>query len=112
MSIVSKLAAALVGSLAVLAAAWPGATLAGSLPTAKPEDVGLSSERLARIGPAMQKHIDAGEIAGVVTLVARRGRIVHFEAYGYSDIASARRCAPTHLSAWPRRRSRSRPSRS
>ena len=56
-------------------------------PTGKPEDVGLSSERLARIGPAMQRHIDAGEIAGVVTLVARRGRIVHFEAYGYSDIA-------------------------
>jgi CubicO group peptidase (beta-lactamase class C family) len=47
----------------------------------------MSSERLARIGPAMQKHIDAGEIAGVVTLVARRGRIVHLEAHGYSDIA-------------------------
>ena len=87
MSIVSKLGAALVGSLALIAATWPGATLAGSIPTGKPEDVGMSSERLARIGPAMQKHIDAGEIAGVVTLVARRGRIVHFEAYGYSDVA-------------------------
>ena len=87
MSIVSKLGAALVGSLAIIAAAWPGATLAGSIPTGKPEDVGMSSERLARIGPAMQRHIDAGEIAGVVTLVARRGQIVHFEAYGYSDIA-------------------------
>ena len=87
MSIVSKLGAALVGSAAIIAATWPGATLAGSLPTGKPEDVGMSSERLARIGPAMQKSIDAGEIAGVVTLVARRGRIVHFEAYGYSDIA-------------------------
>jgi CubicO group peptidase (beta-lactamase class C family) len=61
--------------------------LAGSVPRATPEEVGLSSERLERIGPAMQKHIDAGEIAGVVTLVARRGRIAHFEAYGYSDIA-------------------------
>jgi CubicO group peptidase (beta-lactamase class C family) len=87
MSIVSKLGAALVGSLVIVAATWPGATLAGSIPTGKPEDVGMSSERLARIGPAMQKSIDAGEIAGVVTLVARRGRIVHFEAYGYSDIA-------------------------
>ena len=87
MSIASKLATALVGGFAVIGAAWPSATLAGSLPTAKPEDVGLSSERLARIGPAMQRHIDAGEIAGVVTLVARRGRIVHFEAYGYSDVA-------------------------
>ncbi|HVJ30198.1 MAG TPA: serine hydrolase domain-containing protein [Gammaproteobacteria bacterium] len=87
MSIVSKLGAALVGSVAIIAATWPGATLAGSIPTGKPEDVGMSSERLARIGPAMQRAIDAGEIAGVVTLVARRGRIVHFEAYGYSDIA-------------------------
>jgi CubicO group peptidase (beta-lactamase class C family) len=87
MSIVSKLGTALVGSLAIIAATWPGATLAGSIPTAKPEDFGMSSERLARIGPAVQRHIDAGEIAGVVTLVARRGRIVHFEAYGYSDIA-------------------------
>jgi CubicO group peptidase (beta-lactamase class C family) len=87
MSIVSKLGTAFVGSLAIIAATWPGATLAGSIPTGKPEDVGMSSERLARIGPAMQKSIDAGEIAGVVTLVARRGRIVHFEAYGYSDIA-------------------------
>ena len=87
MSIVSKLGAALVGSVAIIATTWPGATLAGSIPTGKPEDVGMSSERLARIGPAMQKSIDAGEIAGVVTLVARRGRIVHLEAYGYSDIA-------------------------
>jgi CubicO group peptidase (beta-lactamase class C family) len=87
MSSVSKLGAAFVGGLAIIAATWPGATLAGSIPTGKPEDVGMSSERLARIGPAMQKSIDAGEIAGVVTLVARRGRIVHFEAYGYSDIA-------------------------
>ena len=88
MSIVSRRAAAFVGAAAtLLIAAWPSATLAGSIPTGKPEDVGMSSERLARIGPEMQKHNDAGEIAGVVTLVARRGRIVHFEAYGYSDIA-------------------------
>lgn len=88
MSTVSRRAAGFAGAAAaILIAAWPGATLAGSIPVGKPEDVGMSSERLARIGPAMQKHIDAGEIAGVVTLVARRGRIVHFEAHGYSDIA-------------------------
>ena len=88
MSIVSRRAAAFAGAAAAfLIASWPCATLAGSIPTGKAEDVGMSSERLARIGPAMQKHIDAGEIAGVVTLVARRGRIVHFEAHGYSDIA-------------------------
>jgi CubicO group peptidase (beta-lactamase class C family) len=88
MSTVSGLKALFGGAAtAFVIAAWPGATLAGSIPTGKPEDVGMSSERLAHIGPAMQKHIDAGEIAGVVTLVARRGRIVHFEAHGYSDIA-------------------------
>jgi CubicO group peptidase (beta-lactamase class C family) len=35
----------------------------------------------------MQKHIDAGDIAGVVTLVARRGQLVHLNAQGYADIA-------------------------
>ncbi len=97
MSSVSKLAAASVGMVAVIAAAWPSATLAGSLPTARPEEVGLSSERLARIGPAMQRHIDAGEIAGVVTLVARRGRIAHFEAYGFADIAKRTPMRTDHI---------------
>ena len=87
MSTVSRRAAAFAGAAAAFLIAWPGATLAGSIPTGKPEDVGMSSERLARIGPAMQKHIEAGEIAGFVTLVAPRGRIVHFEAHGYPDIA-------------------------
>ena len=87
MPFVSKVAAVLVGGFAAAAASWPGAALAGSIPTARPEEVGLSSERLERIGPAMQRHIDAGEIAGVVTLVARRGRIAHCEAHGYADIA-------------------------
>jgi CubicO group peptidase (beta-lactamase class C family) len=97
MSIATKLAAALVGGLAVVGATWPAATLAGSIPTGKPEDVGMSSERLARIAPAMQRHIDAGEIAGVVTLVARRGRIVHFEAHGYADIAKRTPMRTDHI---------------
>jgi CubicO group peptidase (beta-lactamase class C family) len=97
MSTVSKLAAVLVGATAVIGATWPSATLAGSIPTAKAEDVGMSSERLERIGPAMQARIDAGEIAGVVTLVARRGRIVHFEAYGYSDIAKRSPMRTDHI---------------
>jgi CubicO group peptidase (beta-lactamase class C family) len=97
MSSVSKLTCAFVGAVAIIGTTWPGATLAGSLPTARPEEVGLSSERLARIGPAMQRHIDAGEIAGVVTLVARRGRIVHFEAYGYADIAKRTPMRTDHI---------------
>ena len=49
--------------------------MAGGVPAGKPEDAGMSSERLARIHEAVERHIDAGEISGAVTLVARRGRI-------------------------------------
>jgi len=70
----------------LLAALLPAA----DQPLAKPEDAGLSSERLHRIHDAIQRHIDAGEISGAVTLVARRGRLVHFEAHGLMDLESKR----------------------
>jgi CubicO group peptidase (beta-lactamase class C family) len=63
---------------------------AGDVPPGKPEDVGMSSERLRRVHEAIERHIDAGEISGAVTLVARRGRLVHFEAHGLMDIESKR----------------------
>ncbi len=63
---------------------------AGTVPAAKPEEVGLSGERLVRIREAVARHIDAGNVSGAVTLVARRGRIAHFEAHGLSDIESKR----------------------
>src|SRR5712675_2802352 len=56
--------------------------------TSKPEDVGLSSERLARITEMMKRHVAAGEISGGVTLVARHGKIAHLEATGVTDIDS------------------------
>jgi CubicO group peptidase (beta-lactamase class C family) len=59
--------------------------LAAEIKTTKPERVGMSSERLARIGEIMQRHIDAGRISGAVTAVSRRGKLVHFAAHGYSD---------------------------
>ena len=49
-------------------------------------DVGMSPERLERIAPAMQRYVDANQLPGVVTLVARRGQIVHFEAVGNRDV--------------------------
>ena len=58
------------------------------LPQAKPESVGMSAERLARIRPALQSFIDRSQTPNFVTLVAREGKIVHFEAQGYSDIAT------------------------
>ena len=59
-----------------------------SLPslTASPHEVGLSAERLERISSAAQEFIDEGQLAGAVTVVARRGKVAHFEAYGMMDI--------------------------
>ena len=51
--------------------------------TARPEDVGMSSEVLGRIGPAMQAMIDREATGGIMTLVARRGEIVHWDARGW-----------------------------
>ena len=59
-----------------------------SLPslTASPHEVGLSAERLEHISSAAQGFIDEGQLAGAVTVVARRGKVAHFEAYGMMDI--------------------------
>src|SRR6476646_7256192 len=46
------------------------------LPRAKPEDVGLSSERLARIGETLKADIAAGRIPGAVIAIARHGKMV------------------------------------
>jgi len=62
--------------------------LAASLTLTKPEDVGLSAERLKRIRPIIQNHLDAKDFAGAVTLVARKGKVVHFEAHGNLDFES------------------------
>jgi CubicO group peptidase (beta-lactamase class C family) len=70
---------------AVLAAAVVGA---GPLPTGKAEEVGLSSQRLRRVGELMERYIGAGDISGGVTLITRRGRVAHFEAHGLMDIES------------------------
>ncbi len=75
-------AAAVWLSLALPAAATP----ASGLPPAEPESVGMSSERLERIDALMQRNIDAGLVAGTVTLVARKGRVVHFKAQGMKDV--------------------------
>ena len=61
-----------------------------ALPAANPESVGLSSEQLTRVTDALQAHIDAGHIAGVVAAVVRNGRLVYMEALGQADIEAAR----------------------
>ena len=58
---------------------------AADLPTAAPEDLGFSSERLARIGPAIEGEIAKGQYPGAVVLVARKGKIVFFDSFGELD---------------------------
>ena len=58
------------------------------LPAAVPESAGMSSEGLARIGPAMHSYVDDGRLAGVMTMVARHGQVVHWETTGMRDVAA------------------------
>ena len=53
------------------------------LPMAKPETVGVSSKRLERVKAYIQEYIDTNQIAGAVTLIARKGKVVHHEAQGW-----------------------------
>ena len=74
-------------SLLVAHVFWFGFThSADNLPTVTPEDVGFSSEQLNKIESHFQGRVDRGEIAGIVTLVARNGKIAHLSAVGYQDV--------------------------
>jgi CubicO group peptidase (beta-lactamase class C family) len=55
------------------------------LPLAAPEDIGLSSARLARLGAVIAGEIERGRVPGAVALVARRGRVGYFESFGQRD---------------------------
>jgi CubicO group peptidase (beta-lactamase class C family) len=68
--------------VAMLAASGFGASLVIS----KADEVGMSAERLKRIHPMIQSHIDAKDFSGAVTLVARKGKVVHLEAHGLADV--------------------------
>jgi CubicO group peptidase (beta-lactamase class C family) len=59
---------------------------AAGLQRARPESVGLSSERLQRLDRTFQAYVDEGRLGGAVLLVARRGRIAWLHALGYQDI--------------------------
>ena len=58
------------------------------LPLAAPEDIGLSSARLARLGTVIAGEIERGRVPGAVALVARRGRVGYFESFGQRDAAA------------------------
>ena len=71
------------GALALLFSAVMATVAAGQgLPEVKPETVGVSTQRLGQISDFTRRTIAAGKQAGMVTMVARHGQIVHFEASG------------------------------
>jgi CubicO group peptidase (beta-lactamase class C family) len=65
---------------------WAGSALGQTLPAAtRPEDVGFSPERLARIATFYQGEIDKGAIPGATLLISREGKIAYSQALGYQD---------------------------
>ena len=69
---------------------FAGVTAAAELPSASPESLGFSTERLARIAPVIQGEIKKGQYPGAVMLVARQGKLVYFESVGQLDPATAK----------------------
>src|SRR3954471_11855356 len=87
-------------SLAILLAAFglPVVTVStASSAGVRPEDVGLSSERLQRVSQMIARRIAAGEIAGAVTVVARKGKIAFEASQGVMDVDSRQPMTPANM---------------
>ena len=63
---------------------------AAEIPTTAPEDVGMSSAKLAKVDSAIDRLVEQKRLAGGTVVIARRGKIVHFKSYGMADIESKR----------------------
>src|SRR5690606_15894198 len=66
---------------------FPSAIFSQKLEKANPETVGMSTERLKRIDKVIQPYVEKEQLAGVIALVAREGKIVYHRAFGYYDLA-------------------------
>jgi CubicO group peptidase (beta-lactamase class C family) len=70
----------------------------GTAPTVgKPEEVGLSSERLQRVAQMIQRRIAAGDLAGAVVAVARKGRVAYINAQGVMDLETKQPMTPSNM---------------
>ena len=63
---------------------------AAEIPTATPEDVGMSSAKLAKVDETLEGLVEQQRLAGGTVVIARRGKIVHFKSYGLADIEKQR----------------------
>jgi CubicO group peptidase (beta-lactamase class C family) len=74
-----------------------GTAASSSRPLVSPDDASFASQRLERIGQTIQASIDAGRIAGAVSLVARHGKIAYFEAFGMADREAKKPMHPDNI---------------
>ncbi|MCZ6643036.1 MAG: serine hydrolase [Gammaproteobacteria bacterium] len=81
--------------LLIISTGWTVQSLADgvSLARSTPESAGMSSERLERLSASMQALINDGRLAGITTMIARHGKVVHFETYGHQDMAAGKAMA-------------------
>src|SRR6516162_4032698 len=70
------------------------ATRSETLLEAAPEEEGMSSSRLANLSSLVQRYIDERKLPGALSLVARGGKIVHFQTYGNMDDERAKPVQP------------------
>ena len=82
----AALTAVLVAPPALLAQRRTQTATLAPLPQATPESVGFAARGLDRMDEAMQGLIDQKHLAGIVTLVARKGKVVQHQAYGFQDL--------------------------
>ena len=71
-----------------------GPIAAGEMPTAKPKDVGLDADKVQQAHDAVKTLVDKKEMAGAVVAVARKGKVVMFEAFGESEAGSGKPMKP------------------
>ena len=71
--------------LACLLMSFSSLGYSDDLPRAKPEDVGVSSDRLHRLSETMQRYIDDNMLAGTVSLVSRNGKVIHLDSQGWKN---------------------------
>jgi CubicO group peptidase (beta-lactamase class C family) len=88
LSIATALSAAMLATSAVSQTQNVGVGVPSA--TSTDEFQGMSQERLARIAAVMKEQVDKGVFPGAVTLIARRGEVVHFEAHGFQDAAKTK----------------------
>jgi CubicO group peptidase (beta-lactamase class C family) len=94
--VLTVLAAAPIAAVAARAAddtaprrrAWGGSD---PLPRQRPDTLGVSSARLARIGQVLEQEIAQGRMPGAVVAIARRGKLIFYEAFGYLDRSAGTR---------------------